>query len=66
LAEKLPYVYGDEDKIRQVLVNLLSNAVKFTHRGGINVTSRLSEKAIQPGGQPLFVEICIADTGIGI
>jgi signal transduction histidine kinase len=66
LAKKLPFVYGDEDRIRQVLVNLLSNAVKFTHRGVITVNSRISEKGIQTDGQPLFIEICVTDTGIGI
>ena len=30
------YIYGDSDRITQVIVNLLSNAVKFTNtEGGI-------------------------------
>jgi signal transduction histidine kinase len=66
LDKNLPAVYGDEDKIRQILINLLSNAVKFTREGGIKVTTRLSEKGMKPGGLPLFMEICIEDTGIGI
>lgn len=64
--ENLPIVYGDEEKIRQVLTNLLSNAVKFTRRGGITITASLSDIGITPGEQPLFMKICIADTGIGI
>ncbi len=64
--ENLPIVYGDEEKIRQVLTNLLSNAVKFTRRGGITITASLSDMGNNPGEQPLFMEICIADTGIGI
>ena len=64
--ENLPVVYGDEEKIREVLTNLLSNAVKFTPRGGIAITASLSDRGLNPGEQPLFMEICIADTGIGI
>jgi signal transduction histidine kinase len=59
-------VYGDEDKIKQVLTNLLSNAVKFTHKGGITITARPSQSAVKPGEAPLSLEICVADTGIGI
>jgi signal transduction histidine kinase len=66
LNEHLPVVYGDEDKIKQILVNLLSNAVKFTHKGGITITSRPYEHSIKPGELPLFIEVCVEDTGIGI
>ncbi len=59
-------LYGDEDMIRQVLVNLLSNAVRFTHEGGIVVTCRHSERGISPGKDPIFAEICVEDTGVGI
>ena len=66
LNEHLPVVYGDEDKIKQILVNLLSNAVKFTRKGGITITSRPYEHSIKPGELPLFIEVCVEDTGIGI
>jgi len=59
-------VYGDEDMIRQVLVNLLSNAVRFTHEGRIVVTCHHSERGISPGKEPIFAEICVEDTGVGI
>lgn len=64
--ENLPLIYGDDDKVKQVLINLLSNAVKFTHRGEITISAKLSERGIKPGESPLFAEICVEDTGIGI
>jgi signal transduction histidine kinase/CheY-like chemotaxis protein len=58
--------YGDEDALRQVLMNLLSNAVKFTRQGGIAISGRISERGREPGGEPIFAEICVQDSGIGI
>ncbi len=50
-------IYGDETRLRQVLVNLLSNAVKFTSEG--HVVMEVSEH----NGLLLFD---VYDTGIGI
>ena len=52
-------VWGDRDRLSQVLTNLLSNAVKFTSSGGsvqATVTAR-------PGD---CVAVSVSDTGIGI
>lgn len=35
IAEELPPVIGDEDRLIQVITNLLSNAVKFSPTGGV-------------------------------
>lgn len=59
-------VYGDEDAIRQILTNLLSNAVKFTEKGTITVSTRPSERGVEPGAPPIFAEVWVEDTGIGI
>jgi len=64
--ERLPRIYADEEKVRQVLINLLSNAIKFTNQGGITISARSSERGIRQGESPLFVEVCVEDTGIGI
>ena len=65
-APDLPHVYIDIDKIRQVLINLLSNAVKFTEKGGIIIHASPSPIERNPEEGPLFVEVCVEDTGIGI
>ncbi|MEA2008562.1 MAG: HAMP domain-containing sensor histidine kinase [Chloroflexota bacterium] len=50
--------YGDAERIYQVLKNLFSNAIKYTPDGGtITVSGRLL---------PGFIEITVADNGIGI
>ncbi len=51
-------VFGDQLKLRQLLVNLLTNAIRYTPEGG---KVHLTLKNIDSG-----VEIAIADTGIGI
>ena len=38
LPENRCHLYGDEEKLKQVLTNLLSNAVKFTDSGTVSLT----------------------------
>lgn len=54
-------LFGDRDRIGQVLLNLASNAVKFTTEGTVEV-------AVSNVGEPGKPIICFAvsDTGIGI
>ena len=54
----LPPVLADPARVSQVLINLVSNAVKFTPDGSITISAR--------SGGDGFVEVCVADTGIGI
>src|SRR5262249_53025358 len=51
-------VFGDADRLQQVIWNLLSNAIKFTPRGG-RVQLRLARV-------DSHVEITVSDTGRGI
>lgn len=53
---------GDSFRIRQIMANLLGNAIKFTDSGTITVTVRFLDNG-NGFGQ---VEICVADTGIGM
>ena len=54
-------LYGDEVRIRRIIVNLLNNAVKYTEKGKIRLD--ISEKR-NDGSTDLIIEI--SDTGIGI
>lgn len=64
--EGLPHIYADEDKVRQILMNLLSNAIKFTNEGEITISAGPSERGTNLGEPPLFIEICVEDSGMGI
>lgn len=53
----LPYLYGDQERILQVLLNLMSNAVKHTERGSILLSACLEGNS---------VAVTVLDTGEGI
>ncbi len=57
LAEDLPLVSCDRDRILRVLINLINNAIKFTEKGEVTLETSLTEKGIK---------VSISDTGIGI
>ncbi|MBQ7564188.1 MAG: DegV family EDD domain-containing protein [Lachnospiraceae bacterium] len=55
-------LYGDEIKIKQVLINLLTNAVKYTNDGSVT----LSVQAEKREEGKILVTYTVSDTGIGI
>lgn len=55
-------LYGDEVRVRQVIVNLLTNAVKYTKEGGIT----MSMQGQRLENDILLLQISVRDTGIGI
>lgn len=58
-------VFGDEARVRQILLNLLSNAVKFTDLGGVSV--KVAELATSgAAADDIGIEIVVEDTGIGL
>jgi signal transduction histidine kinase/HPt (histidine-containing phosphotransfer) domain-containing protein/ActR/RegA family two-component response regulator len=54
-------LYGDETRVRQVLLNLLSNAVKYTQQGFIYFSFR----GVRSGSQ-ITLTVIVADSGVGI
>ncbi|NEP41132.1 MAG: histidine kinase [Okeania sp. SIO2H7] len=59
LPPDVPYVYGDSERVRQVIVNLLDNAIKYTPEKGtisVSILERTSQK----------VQFSICDSGPGI
>ena len=56
-------MYGDEKRLRQVLINLFGNAVKFTDRGKVSLAV-----SAQPceASKSYKVHFEIADTGVGL
>lgn len=50
-------VFGDKDKLKQVMRNLIQNAIKYTEEGSVTVQTEEEKK---------FASIIVKDTGIGI
>jgi len=57
LADDLPKIYADRDRVAQILKNFVKNAVKFTEQGEICLRAVAEEP---------YVKIQVTDTGIGI
>jgi CheY-like chemotaxis protein len=54
-------VYGDEVRIRQVVVNILNNAIKYTREGYVEFQVKMAER----DGR-IYTAFIVRDTGIGI
>ncbi len=65
----LPVVFGDNDKIVQLIANLLSNAIKFTRSGSkvVVTTERGEDPALITDHRfRVYIKVSITDEGIGI
>lgn len=63
IDEELPsMLYGDEGRLKQVIINILTNAVKYTEKGSIVLTV----KSERTEGNKVRLKIAVSDTGIGI
>ena len=50
-------LYGDDIRLRQVLINIIGNALKFTKEGGVTVSVEAADG---------WLRFTVSDTGIGI
>lgn len=72
-------LYGDEVRIRQIIVNILNNAIKYTQKGSVTLTVGMSDMKLSDmpdhsndskleniTDKNTIITFRIADTGIGI
>ena len=57
-------LYGDENRLKQVIANLLTNAVKYTERG--SVTFSIGFQEIENAPNHVMLCVAVKDSGIGI
>jgi len=60
LTEEPILLYGDYQRLLQVMLNLVGNAIKFTPKGSVTVRADLLP------GEPGMARIRVIDTGIGV
>ncbi len=57
-------LFGDENRIKQVIANLLTNAVKYTEEGSVKFSMSFEKSMDENDG--VILNFSVADTGIGI
>ena len=55
-------LYGDEVRIKQILINILNNAIKYTKEGSVTLSIQCGEKE----GNKQHILYSVTDTGMGI
>ncbi len=61
-------LFGNYQRLLQVMLNLVGNAIKFTHKGGVTISAEIIRRRIKFKDQELpgLVRVRVADTGIGV
>ena len=61
-------MYGNYQRLLQIILNLTGNAIKFTNEGGIWISTEVIKKKVTFQNQqfPGMLKIRVADTGIGV
>lgn len=55
-------LYGDVQRIRQVIINLMNNAIKFTEEGFVKLTVKVQKRS----EEDIELQFLVQDTGQGI
>jgi signal transduction histidine kinase/HPt (histidine-containing phosphotransfer) domain-containing protein len=62
-SQEIPFLIGDQVRIKRILMNLISNAIKYTIKGSVDV---IIGHRLFDSGRRAEVTVQIRDTGIGI
>ena len=55
-------LYGDEVRIKQILINVLNNAIKYTKEGSVTLSVQCAKRS----GDDISIVYSVTDTGMGI
>ena len=62
ISPKIPEkLYGDDIRLRQVIINIMTNAAKYTEKGNVRLTIKCETE-----GDTAHLHVSVKDTGIGI
>ncbi|MCR5591457.1 MAG: response regulator [Lachnospiraceae bacterium] len=65
ISPEIPKIlFGDEVRIKQIIMNILSNAVKYTEKGSI--TFSIGCRKMHTDTDGVLISVSVKDTGIGI
>jgi signal transduction histidine kinase len=63
VPENLPLVFGDQNRLVQIMTNFISNAYKYTPPGGaITIRAEVTRNMWDPQGAPRVIHCSVSDT----